>query len=399
MEGKKLLSSIRLQNLLSYGANAEEVVLEPLNVLIGPNASGKSNLIEAIGLLRAAPKDIEPPIREGGGITEWVWKGSVEPYPIALIEVIGSAPLFFMYDLVYRIRFAGLNQKVSVRDEVIAHAGNEKEFFYHSVRGQLTLVSAQSNDPNSRHKRTMHGLKDDELNLEQSILSQLKDPIRYPELTHTGRIFSAFKVYKEWNVGRRSAVRLPAQADLPDDFLLEDASNLALILNDLEHHRASHRLLIEKLNAFYHEAENVTTKVRGGTVQIFLHEKGLDNPIPATRLSDGTLRYLCLLAILCHPSPPPLICIEEPELGLHPDVMPVLAELLIEASKRTQLIVTTHSSALISALSHVPEAVLVCERDEEGTHLRRLEAEPLKEWLETYTLGELWRMGEIGGNP
>lgn len=131
-------------------------------------------------------------------------------------------------------------------------------------------------------------------------------------------------------------------------------------------------------------------------MQIFIREEGLSQPIPANRLSDGTLRYLFLLALLLNPTPPPLICIEEPEIGLHPDILPTIAELLIEASQRTQLIVTTHSDALVSALP--PESVLVCERNEKGTHLRRLEPERLKNWLENYSLGDLWRMGEIGGN-
>jgi predicted ATPase len=78
--------------------------------------------------------------------------------------------------------------------------------------------------------------------------------------------------------------------------------------------------------------------------------------------------------------------------------LPNLAKLFIEASQRTQLIITTHSEALVSALSEVPEAILVCERDEDGTHFRRLEPDKLGEWLKEYTLGDLWAMGEIGGN-
>ncbi|TAG86335.1 MAG: hypothetical protein EAZ18_25790 [Oscillatoriales cyanobacterium] len=108
------------------------------------------------------------------------------------------------------------------------------------------------------------------------------------------------------------------------------------------------------------------------------------------------MRYLFLIALLLDPTPPPLICIEEPEIGLHPDILPAVAEMLIEASKRTQLIVTTHSDALVSALS--PESVLICDRDDRGSHLNRLEPKRLKKWLENYSLGELWRMGEIGGN-
>ena len=91
------------------------------------------------------------------------------------------------------------------------------------------------------------------------------------------------------------------------------------------------------------------------------------------------------------------MAIEEPELGLHPDVLPTLARLLIEASERTQLVVTTHAPGLIDALSDTPESVFVCERGQDGTSLERLDANQLAPWLEKYRLGELWTRGEIGG--
>jgi predicted ATPase len=190
---------------------------------------------------------------------------------------------------------------------------------------------------------------------------------------------------------------VPQPADLPGDVLFENARNLGLVLNNLLNRPLVKRLLLEKLQRFYAEVDDLVTGVQGGMVQLFLHEKDLRDPIPATRISDGTLRYLCLLTILCHPDPPPLVCLEEPELGLHPDILPTIAELLVEASQRTQLIVTTHSDVLVSALTDFPDVVLVCERDIMGSHLRRLESARLKQWLEQYSLGELWRMGEIGG--
>jgi predicted ATPase len=104
-----------------------------------------------------------------------------------------------------------------------------------------------------------------------------------------------------------------------------------------------------------------------------------------------------LLAILCDPEPPPLICIEEPELGLHPDLMPTIARLLKSAAERTQLIVTTHSDILVDEFTDEPEAVVVCEKVEGQTTMRRLESERLAEWLDRYRLGELWTKGEIGG--
>ena len=119
--------------------------------------------------------------------------------------------------------------------------------------------------------------------------------------------------------------------------------------------------------------------------------------IPASRLSDGTLRFLCLLAILCDSDPPPLICIEEPELGLHPDMLPRIADLLVAASERTQLVVTTHSDILVDAMTDHPECVVVFEKHESCTQATRLNGDELSEWLKEYRLGQLWTRGQIGG--
>ena len=131
-------------------------------------------------------------------------------------------------------------------------------------------------------------------------------------------------------------------------------------------------------------------------MQVFFTE--VDFVIPATRLSDGTLRYLCLLAILCDPEPPPLICIEEPELGLHPDILPKFGDLLRAASQRTQIIVTTHSDILVDTMTESPDPVVVCAKNQGQTSMERLNAADLAEWLKRYRLGQLWTKGEIGGN-
>jgi len=141
----------------------------------------------------------------------------------------------------------------------------------------------------------------------------------------------------------------------------------SLVLNDLKMRRLVKANIVDKLKNLSPHIESFETKIVGGTIQIYFHEDSLAYAVPATRLSDGTLRFLCLLSIFCHPSPPPLICIEEPEIGLHPDILPTIAELMIEASTRTQIVVTTHSDILVSALSERPETVIVCEKDQAGT--------------------------------
>lgn len=421
MTEQKLIRTIQLTNFLSYGEGADIVDLEPLNVLIGPNCSGKSNLIEAFALLQATPKDLTAPIREGGGVTEWLYKGK-KGTPVAEINVTLNYP-HECIPLRYRLSFTKVGQRFELVDESVEYERPTKPdeedvcFFYRYQRGNPVLNTiiipsdtkethtvqetftpyAKTSSVAMGPRRMVRSLRREDLDIHQSVLSQRKDPDQDPELTYLANEFSRIELYREWNFGRYTPPRLPPKADLPEDFLIEDAGNLGLVLNDLQHQPETKRLIIKKLKIFDEGIEDITTRIHGGTVQIFLHQKGLTQPIPATRLSDGTLRYLCLLTLLCHPSPPSVLCIEEPELGLHPDILPTIAELLIEASDKTQLIVTTHSDILVSALSDTPESVLVCERDDTGTHLRRLKKDQLKEWLDKYSLGELWRMGEIGG--
>ncbi|WP_414567616.1 AAA family ATPase [Nostoc sp. CCY 9925] len=388
MDGKIFIHSIRLENFLSYGNEGEEIELQPLNVLIGANTSGKSNLIEAMGILRATAKDLPAPFRQGGGISAFLWKGGQEN-PIAKIEANLNYPQI-SHPLRYELSFTATRQRLDLIDEVI-----ENKFPTSLENSVIPYYRYNSGYPDLRRGKLY--INPINVKLDQSILSQKTDPDLYPELSYLSTEFSRICLYRHWQIGRYSEPKNAQKTDLPEHPLLEDGSNLGLFLKDLEYKIGS-RKIIENLNKFYETAEELDVRIYGGTVQIFIREEGLIQPIPANRLSDGTLRYLFLMALLLDPTPPPLICIEEPEIGLHPDILPTIAEMLIQASGRTQIIVTTHSDALVSALSEYPESVLVCERDEKGSHLRRLEPDKLKNWLENYTLGDLWRMGEIGGN-
>ena len=237
-----------------------------------------------------------------------------------------------------------------------------------------------------------------EVRSDQSILSQRQDPDSYPQLSQVATIFRSLSFYRDWSLGRNAPPRQPQRPDGYQNILLRDSSNLALVLSDLLNRPVLKEQILERMRDFYPAFNDVFIAVSGGTVQLFFHEKGLYHPVPATQLSDGSLRYLSLLAVLCHPNPPMVICIEEPEIGLHPDVIPEVAKLLVEASSRRQVFVTTHSDILVDALTEVPEAIIVCEKSGNATQQRRLDADELKPWLEKYRLGDLWTSGEIGGN-
>lgn len=389
---------LRLAGFLSFAPDLEPLDLHPLNVLIGPNGSGKSNVIEAVELLRSTPSDLAAAIRDGGGPAEWLWKGQAKQSPaIVDVELDGGTPTG--RPLRYRLEFTAVQNRVEILDEAIEevnpHPGKSDVFFYYRFQRGRPAINVRGAGPKGR--AVQRRLERDTLMPDQSVLAQRKDPDLYPEVTWVGREFGAIQTFREWTFGRYAPLRQPQPADLPEDHLLPDASNLALVLNQIEHRDGLrfNRLL----RRFFPRFERMSTRISGGTVQFYLHEPGFTRPIPPTRLSDGTIRFVALLATLLAPSLPPLVCIEEPELGLHPDVMALVADLLIETSARTQLIVTTHSDALVSALTAQPDAVIACERPGASTMLRRLDPKRLAGWLDSYRLGDLWRMGELGANP
>lgn len=391
------IRSLRLANFLSFGPDAEPVELGPLNVLVGPNGSGKSNFLEALSLLRAfaTPGSLASVIRDGGGISEWSWKGrSSQRIEIEASIDQGSLPSARSQDLGHlrhALSFTEVGQRFEIVDERVEHAvaapGRPKPYLYFGY---------ENGRPKINRGGTTRKLTREAVNPEDSILAQRRDPDVYPEITRLASLYGAIRLYREWSFGRGATFRAPERTDLPNDFLAPDISNVTMVLNALRGRPAVKRRIVEYLNRLAERFDDFDTRVEGGTIQLFLHER--DWVVPATRLSDGTLRYLCLLAILLHPDPPPLVAIEEPELGLHPDMMPTLAELLVDASSRTQLVVTTHSDTLVDALSEVPDALVVCERNDGVTTMRRLDPLRMRGWIEHYSLGKLWRSGEIGGN-
>jgi predicted ATPase len=390
-----LLRQIKLNNFLSFGPETPALNLESLNIFIGPNGSGKSNLIEALALMRAMPvtpqatsnTDVRGLLRHGGGAGEWVWKGR-KSQPASVELVISNSN---KQPLRHNFAFRGDSHGFQFHDEKVENERPREDesevYFYYRFQNGHPVV----NTIEGGRRR----LARESVNLDLSILSQRRDPELYPELTYLAEIYEKWRIYREWAFGRNTVFREPQKADMRNDRLEEDFSNLGLILSRLRTTPKAKRAIQTALKDLYEGLTDFDPIVAGGSVQMFFTEG--DFSIPATRLSDGTLRYLCLLAVLCDPEPPPLICIEEPELGLHPDILPKLGDLLIEASSRTQIIVTTHSDILVDAMTERPETVVVCEKHDGQTQMNRLKKQDLLVWLDKYRLGQLWGKGQIGG--
>jgi predicted ATPase len=414
MAQQPFLKSIRPVNLLSFGPDTKEIELRPLNILIGPNGCGKSNLIEIIGLLRSLT-DKKPwaHITETSGLSEWIWKNpkqdrSSTSSTKSMLDVVSEIHQDEEQEIgyLYRIELNAYERSTTVS------VGHEAIIPFPIPSGELKpqselwrendiVVFPQLGDADSNALSPglplMPSSSSVKVTDQISALSQLLGIAGPAHIMQS--IFERMAIYRNWTFGYWAKSRTLERVGMETTYLEEDSSNLAHVLNFIlthQNHEPGEKLR-EAFRAFSDDAKDIETRFQEGYVQLRIRESsGISTP--ASRLSDGTLRWLALLTILLNPSPAPVICIDEPELGLHPDILPTLADLLRDASRRTQLIVTTHSQSLVECFSDDPESVCVCEKVEGATQIRRLSKETLSSWLEDYSLGQLWAKGEIGGN-
>ncbi len=216
---KPAIKSLRIQNLFSFGETTSPIELGPLNILIGPNASGKSNFIAVIGLLKGIPKDFADAISDAGGISECLWKG-LPTTPTALLEVVAN-PRHLKTPVRYQVSFTRKLKKSAIVSESLTSDGERTP----------RLLFEHKNGRSVLYRATGETLGEDETGSEQSILSRLQDSKNYPEITYLGRLFRAFRLYSDWEFGQTSKVRDSYQAEAKNDFLEEDISNLGLMLN------------------------------------------------------------------------------------------------------------------------------------------------------------------------
>lgn len=396
-----VFSSISPRGFLSFGPQATAIELGDVNVLLGPNGVGKSNLVEALDVLRSAPGDLPVPIRQGGGVREWVWKGPRKAVAHSCLLELVVAPGIVgraaknrkLADpaVRYTLQFGAEGDRFTVLNERIENAfalpGEDKPYFYFGFeRGVPFLNRMQAQAPRQ--------LKREDIDPTQSILSQRRDPEEYPELARLAASLSSIRIYRNWVFGPDAPIRRACPVDARTDRLEEAMDNLPLRIGALRRDPEVKRRLQELVRLIADGYDDVDIVPEGGVLQLYLTEG--DRSFPARRLSDGTLRMLALGAILLDPAPNSVLVIEEPELGLHPDLMPGLRDMLLYAAERAQVIVTTHSTVLADAFTTRPESVLIVEKAEGETTTQRLAAPDLDR-AEGMGIGALWMAGRLGG--
>lgn len=216
------------------------------------------------------------------------------------------------------------------------------------------------------------------------------------------RELDAYRVYHFHDTGETAAMK--ASCDLEDNrYLRPQAENLPAFLFYLQERQPDHFRLIEdtirQVAPFFGAFQLAPSRLNPEKIRLEWQEKGNDGYFNATAFSDGTLRFICLVTLLLQPKEnlPSLILLDEPELGLHPAAISLLADLLTSASENTQILVETQSVTLVNHLT--PEQVWTVNREGDQSVFKRLEESDYTGWLDDYALGELWEKNLIKARP
>ena len=238
----------------------------------------------------------------------------------------------------------------------------------------------------------------EQANHAESLLCQLVDQDRHFQLFALRSAIKDIAIYGYFDTTPQSPIRKPMLPSGISSRLLSNGGNLSQILNKIKINRKSDfNKIIEALQNINPKFNSLDFNMIGTNIELMLEEKNFDRSIHVTHISDGTLRYLCLLAIVHNPERGAVVCIDEPEIGLHPDMISEFVEAMSQVSDKTQFIISTHSEHILNNLS--VENVLVCEKDDDnGTIVNTFHDKDYVEWASQYATGNLWRNGDLGGN-
>lgn len=351
-------------------ASIEKLPLRAINVVIGPNGSGKSNFTGVFSFLNA--------IREGR-LQDYVTKaGGAEKILHFGSKVTKKIDFHFSFS--DEVNQYSLSLSPTENDNLFP--SEERVYFWDKARY-----------PKAPYIQAV-----DRKGSEAGISDPGKKGTAYFVRQH----LNSWRVYHFHDTGVSSPMK--KVSDVGDNrFFRADGSNLAAFLYYLrQKHEASYSLIVrtvQRVTPFFDDFLLEPLKLNPDKIRLEWRHKNSDQYFDASSLSDGTLRFIGLATLFLQPNNyrPSVILVDEPELGLHPYAITMLASLVKSASEKTQVILSTQSPFLLDQFQ--PEDVLVANREGDSTNFIRLDSENLTAWLDEYSLGQLWEKNELGGRP
>ncbi|MEJ0104769.1 MAG: AAA family ATPase [Bacteroidota bacterium] len=365
--------SIHIQNFKSI-RDSNTILIKPLNILIGPNGAGKSNFISFFKFLNMLfEEQLQNHIARKGRADGFMYFGRQAGFIAGKIE------------------FTNDDNKISNRYRFRMEPDQSNSLFFVEEFSDYNMQSKLS-DNISWNPKLINSGGSQETKLHEIAFSTRTEFLR--------SFFQSFKVFHFHDTSDSS--KLKGFCNTTDyEYLVEDGSNLPAFLYRMKETAPKNFKILEftikTIAPFIDSLFLQPDQVNPNQIELRWKEKGHDNLFNAYSLSDGTLRFICLCTLLLQRNPPSTIIIDEPELGLHPAAINKLSAMIQSASESSQIIVSTQSINLLDQFK--PEDILVVEREDDQTVFKRLSKEKLGEWLDNYTLSELWKKNVLGGRP
>ncbi len=390
-----MIKSIRLQNF--FGFQDCTINLEKgENVLVGINGSGKSNFFKAISLLQngfynESLSDLIIDTWGGRNKTLFVdgeqrnfkilYTFDVKAFQAKTNRVSSDCDVI---ELFVECKFVGSTDyamsisidawKNNKKRAVYKQNGRKGTLFYHGEGEGRTIVDIPENDdffiPGSPYNSEIDFLIGFCLDV---------------------------KSYTRLDTSDNGTIRA-AKAVRASSALNQDGSNLTRLLHTFKlNNKRVFKAIVSSLNKVNNNFSDIDFNVFSNQIELLIEETPFNKSIPISNISDGTLRFLCLMSIFLNPKRGSLICIDEPELGLHPDMISTLSEAIQFAAQTSQIIISTHSPELLNHFN--VENIRVFEKDENNAKIvNQYEVEQFDDFMNKYMPGQLWRQGHLGGN-
>ncbi|MCX7012396.1 MAG: AAA family ATPase [Candidatus Sumerlaeota bacterium] len=367
----------------------------PLNVLIGPNGAGKSTVIDVFLLLFEAAQG-----KIGDGLAR---RGGIER---VITSLPGRSPDHFCFLLAHDVKEPLIHPPAIGEIGSLEYDLKVKLIPPRSFDLEERLLAVSANDPNRKESI----IEKDTSKPERLPSGGLSVSFQSETILSQNRVFgdAAFlmstyllgmRYFGALDISPRAPIRVPQRLEPAKRFPAPTGEDLISVLYDLRtDHEEAYQRIEEAVQTGFEDFLGFEFPVVAGGMATMLWKSRTHSGYP-NELSEGMLRYLMLATMLLSPAPPPLICLDEPEVSLHPVLLMLLAGLLQEASTKTQVLVATHSDQLIRWLE--PQDLVIMDLENGMVSVKRGDDPSLsiQKWLESFTLNELWLMGELGGRP
>lgn len=366
----RTLERLRIRNFKSI--HDQTLELRGLNVFIGSNGSGKSNLIGVFHLLnRISSQELQTYVGQAGGADRILHFGRKVSAELAIEVSFAEGKDANGYDVVLS---PTADDRFIFRDERV--------WYHDKVRY-----------PKKPYDQSLGG------GHQESRLPPASDESRISR--HVRADLQSYRIYHFHDTS--AGARVKQTGDLEDNRTLAgDAGNLAAFLYGLRHASPTYYQNIEDairlIAPFFAGFDLEPSKLNPGKIRLAWREAGGGDALFGPEaLSDGTLRFICLATLFLQPTPPRVILIDEPELGLHPAAVVLLSELLRSAATHCQILIATQSVSLVNQFE--PQHIWVVDRENNASVFKSLEREDMSGWMDNYALGDLWEKNVLGGRP